>query len=200
MDGVQDAGEPGILGAMITLYDLTADTILSTAVTDDSGFYEFTGLPAGTYAVEFSLPSGYNFTSPNQGSDDGLDSDADTSTGQTPAISVSAGEHHAQADAGMFIPNAAPASIGDFVWNDENQNGIQDEGEPGIPGVTVNLYDSMGTALLASVLTDEDGLYEFPGLVPGGYVIEFDLPSQRAQFPRRCGHVHAGKHRRFCMA
>ncbi|SDM68334.1 hypothetical protein SAMN05660860_03009, partial [Geoalkalibacter ferrihydriticus] len=30
-------------------------------------------------------------------------------------------------------------SIGDFVWNDLNQNGLQDAGEPGISGVTVNL-------------------------------------------------------------
>lgn len=37
-----------------------------------------------------------------------------------------------------------PASIGDFVWNDLNNNGIQDEGEPGIDGVTVKLMDKDG--------------------------------------------------------
>jgi hypothetical protein len=30
--------------------------------------------------------------------------------------------------------------FGDFVWSDLNQNGIQDVGEPGLAGITVNLY------------------------------------------------------------
>src|SRR5262249_38486630 len=36
------------------------------------------------------------------------------------------------------------ASIGDFFWRDTNNNGIQDAGEPGIPGATVTLYTSAG--------------------------------------------------------
>jgi hypothetical protein len=32
-----------------------------------------------------------------------------------------------------------PLTIGDFVWHDLNANGIQDEGEPGVPDVVVNL-------------------------------------------------------------
>jgi len=36
-------------------------------------------------------------------------------------------------------------SIGDFVWVDSNVNGIQDSGETGLPGVTVNLYNAVTT-------------------------------------------------------
>ena len=32
-------------------------------------------------------------------------------------------------------------SLGDFVWNDYNNNGIQNTNEPGIEGVVVSLYN-----------------------------------------------------------
>ena len=38
----------------------------------------------------------------------------------------------------LRLPYAS--AIGDFVWNDVNANGIQNEGEPGIAGVTVSLF------------------------------------------------------------
>jgi uncharacterized repeat protein (TIGR01451 family) len=69
------------------------------------------------------------------------------------------------------------AKIGDFVWNDLDANGNQDAGEPGIPNVTVNLYasDDLGTALDTET-TGPNGEYEFTGLTPGTYVVEFVNP------------------------
>ena len=53
-NGVQDPGEPGIAGQMVFL-DLDGSGQLKsgdpTAVTDANGFYQFTGLSAGTYTV-----------------------------------------------------------------------------------------------------------------------------------------------------
>ena len=43
------------------------------------------------------------------------------------------------------------AASGDRVWEDLNHNGHQDDGEPGLPGVTVVLLDSTGTPLLNRV-------------------------------------------------
>ncbi|MBK9151773.1 MAG: hypothetical protein IPM26_12610 [Saprospiraceae bacterium] len=43
-------------------------------------------------------------------------------------------------DAGYY----RPATIGDFVWDDKNANGVQDAGEPGIPGLTVTLSGTAG--------------------------------------------------------
>jgi hypothetical protein len=72
-------------------------------------------------------------------------------------------------------------SIGDFVWNDANDNGVQDADEVGIADVTVNLYEGAGN-LLASTVTDADGHYRFGGLVPGDYVVEFVLPTTAWEF------------------
>jgi hypothetical protein len=68
-----------------------------------------------------------------------------------------------------------PASISDFVWNDLDQDGVQDNDEPGIPGVTVNLYWENGT-FVSTTTTDENGLYLFDNLIPGNYYVEFILP------------------------
>jgi len=47
----------------------------------------------------------------------------------------------------------AKASIGDFVWEDKNYNGVQDGGESGIANVTVKLLNSANT-VLATTTTD----------------------------------------------
>ncbi len=65
----------------------------------------------------------------------------------------------------------APARIGDFVWEDLDGDGVQDAGEPGVPGVTVNLWSD--GELVASTVTDADGRYLFEDLLPGEYSVEF---------------------------
>ena len=69
-----------------------------------------------------------------------------------------------------------PASIGDFVWTDENQDGVQDPKEIGLPNIVVNIYNVSGD-LIDSTLTDQDGLYAFYQLSPGEYYIEFITPT-----------------------
>ncbi|MCZ2391127.1 MAG: hypothetical protein LC113_08625 [Acidobacteria bacterium] len=56
--------------------------------------------------------------------------------------------------------DAAPIELGNRVWRDTNDNGVQDPGEPGIAGVTVHLYDSVGT-LVGTAVTDANGEYYF---------------------------------------
>jgi uncharacterized repeat protein (TIGR01451 family) len=74
------------------------------------------------------------------------------------------------------ITVTAFASVGNFVWQDTNQNGIQDVGEPGIDGVTVTLESPSGT-FITNTTTASNGQYSFTGLIPGDYVIAFDRPS-----------------------
>jgi chitinase len=68
-----------------------------------------------------------------------------------------------------------PASVGNFVWNDANNNGIQDQGELGIAGVSVNLYTSTGS-WAGYAQTDASGAYLFSNVAPGSYKICFNLP------------------------
>jgi SdrD B-like domain/Secretion system C-terminal sorting domain len=60
------------------------------------------------------------------------------------------------------------ASLGDFVWIDNNINGIQDKGEPGLSNVEVVLYDSL-LNVIDSKYTDDSGYYNFNKIdVPAG--------------------------------
>ncbi len=66
--------------------------------------------------------------------------------------------------------------IGDRVWLDKNDNGIQDANEQtGIANVTVRLYTAAGE-LLAETKTDSDGKYLFEGLPAGKYFLLFSQP------------------------
>ncbi|MBP9186708.1 MAG: choice-of-anchor A family protein, partial [Bacteroidia bacterium] len=74
-------------------------------------------------------------------------------------------------------------SLGDFVWNDLNNNGIQDSGEPGISGVTVNLYADANAdnipdgAAIATTTTNGSGAYSFSNLTSGKYVLAAVIPT-----------------------
>ena len=51
-------------------------------------------------------------------------------------------------------------TLGDFIWDDLNQDGVQDPNEPGIPNVTVAIEDCSGT-VITTVPTDGTGFYEY---------------------------------------
>ena len=103
----------------------------------------------------------------------------------------------------MFVAALAIASessansIGNFVWEDLNRNGIQDGGEPGIPNVTVKVYiSSKGNCpsagvYLATTTTDADGIYGFSdedGINwRSDYSVEFTLPDGYAFTERNAG-------------
>lgn len=49
-------------------------------------------------------------------------------------------------------------SIGNFIWSDLDKDGIQDAGEPGFSGVTVQLWNSTKTMLLDSDVSSSTGV------------------------------------------
>lgn len=68
------------------------------------------------------------------------------------------------------------SSIGDFVWEDLDKDGVQDAGEPGVAGFPVSLVgeDLDGNPVSLSTTTDADGKYSFPDLASGTYTVTFD--------------------------
>ncbi len=73
------------------------------------------------------------------------------------------------------IEIANPSKIGDLVWDDMNQNGVQDSEEPGIENIKVTLRGENNIELVTT--TDVEGIYSFDGLKPGKYQLEFGLPA-----------------------
>jgi len=172
-NGIQDAGEPGIANVTVRLFN-SGGSQIGFKITDPTGYYQFTNLAPGTYTVKFDTPAGYLPTGSDKGGNDTADSDANTTTGITDPITLAAGQNNPTIDAGYY----RLASIGNFVWEDKNVNGIQDNLEPGIAGVNVTLTgtDVFGNAVNLTTTTDATGLYQFTGLVPGDYKVTFSSP------------------------
>ncbi|MBN2304057.1 MAG: thrombospondin type 3 repeat-containing protein, partial [Anaerolineae bacterium] len=179
-NGIQDSGETaGVEGVTIEVYS-QAGLKLRATTTDTVGDYMFEGLAADRYYVKFIPPSGWYFTSPDQGSDDAHDSDANPSTGQTEIFELVSGVDNLTIDAGLYSVSTG-GQIGDRVWNDVNCNGIQDTGEPGMGGgIPVYLFDEFPYTTeppyenadpIASTTTASDGSYRFSNLGAGEYYV-----------------------------
>ena len=157
-------------GVTIALLDADGNPILDkdgkpvTTVTDADGNYQFTGLPKGTYRV--------SIVDPNAGDLAGLsNTQAYKGRGATLAT-VTISDASVQ---GVDFGFVKPATIGDRVWNDQDRNGV-DNGEPGVPGVTVILKDASGNEV-ARTTTDANGNYRFEGILPGTYSVSIEVPA-----------------------
>jgi uncharacterized surface anchored protein len=173
-NGVQDSGEAGVANVKVILLDASGNPTGTTATTDANGNYSFTNLKPGTYSVQFdkgSLPVNYVFTGADLGGNDAKDSDANVTTGKTAQVTLTSGQVYSDLDAGIV---ALPAKLGDFVFEDKNGNGVQDAGEAGISGVSVQLKDSTGK-VVQTTTTGTDGKYSFTA-DPGTYTVSVTAP------------------------
>ena len=183
-DGIQNVGgdgaytEQGIAGAVVRLVrdrdgdgDFTsAGEVLATTTTDADGNYVFKGLAPGLdYQVQFFTPTGFDAASPRQ---QGASNAADSDGALSDIVVLSAGEWNKTIDAGFY----KPVSVGDFVWNDQDADGIQDVGEAGIGGVRLTLTGTTGSGevIVRNTLTAADGSYLFDALPPGIYQVSVD--------------------------
>ena len=177
-NGVQDSGEPAVAGVIVQLLNSTTSAVLATDTTDANGLYLFSNLESGTYQVKIvttSLPAGCVISSQQDlGGDDTKDSDFNPTTGLSQVVTINAlgtglAKDNPTVDAGLYSPKG---SIGDYVWKDQNNNGVQDSGEPAVAGVIVQLLNATTSAVLATDTTNAQGLYLFPNLESGTYQVK----------------------------
>ncbi|SEE83849.1 SdrD B-like domain-containing protein [Ruania alba] len=86
--------------------------------------------------------------------------------------------------------SAAPIEIGNYLWYDADNDGVQDPDEAPVEGATVNLYEVTGDGtrtLVSSALTNEWGEYYFSSFDEGyqlmtntDYVVGVDNPDDYA--------------------
>ncbi|MCX6876179.1 MAG: carboxypeptidase regulatory-like domain-containing protein [Verrucomicrobia bacterium] len=165
-DGVQDAGEAG-LNAVRVYLDINGNGSFDSATepsatTNSSGAYAIPGLVAGNYTARVdtnTLTTGLVQTYDLAG---GLDNAA--------TFILSAAQARTDLDFGY----TQRVTIGDYVWNDTNANGVQDSGESGLDGVTVTVYNATYNTVAGTTTTSGGGAYSFPNLLPGTYYVVFD--------------------------
>jgi len=181
-DGIRQTSETALTGLQnFSLYRSTDTTIgnaddqfVNGVATDAAHNYQFTGVAPGNYYVKSVVPSNHVITLLNQGASDLVDSDFSPTTQNSGLIVVTAGSTTSNVDVG-FLPGTA--SIGNFIWNDVDRDGIQDVSETGLAGVTVKLFNSANAQVGSTFTTTSTGLYSFDGLQPGQYYVTVTPPT-----------------------
>ena len=165
-NGVDDA-EPGIATVTVDLRTgncAPLGPIIDTQVTDSTGAYDFIDLAPGTYCVDVNgatVPPG----------------PLTAGAPEPRPVTVVALQDFNTADFGYQLTGG---SIGDLIWEDTNENGIQDGLETGVGGIEVELQDGVcipGTNCPTRI-SDVNGFYMFNGLAAGNYnLAPINLPA-----------------------
>ena len=109
-NGLQDAGEAGIGGLLVTLIGGGTDGLINgvgdttaTTTTDADGYYQFNNLESGVqYQVTFNKPVGTAYTTRDVGTNDTIDSDAGAD-GKSQVVTLSPGQNNPTLDAGVYV-------------------------------------------------------------------------------------------------
>lgn len=180
-NGQQDPGEPNEADVKVTLWqdvdlDGTVDYPFALTYTTANGRYLFTSVPTGDFRVQFEGPKFMTYTTP-EASSIGIDSNVIPGAGFSAMFSVTDNETIKHIDAGL-IPGGA--RLGDLVWEDLNENGVQDPGEPGMQNHTVHLWedtdgDDQADFYLQQTTTNIKGKYRFNQLpTDKSYVVQVE--------------------------
>ena len=162
-DGLQNEDGTGVENVAVYLAGTTGNgtVVLDTVYTDNTGMYMFGDLVPGDYTISVATPTGFTLITSNQGTNDSLDADANEQ-GILPTETLTSGENNPTFDIGIY----QPAKIGDYVWNDQNANGLQDGNETGIGNLRVDLsgITGIGTTVTDSTNTDNTGTVSYTHL------------------------------------
>ena len=152
-NGIKDNGEVGSPGIEIDLFKLTfPDTIGSlflTTSTDSNGDYSFTNLPPGDFRVAENQ-FGASQTFPTNG--------------QPYFMILRPGDVKLGIDFGNTV--IPPGAIAGMKWNDLNGDGIEQQNEPGVPGIIVCISSAS-----RCTTTDTVGHYQFDNVPTGTYIV-----------------------------
>jgi VCBS repeat-containing protein len=165
-NGINDPAENGLAGWTVFV-DTNANGVLNagerSAVTDINGRYAILGLTAGNATVVEVVPAGF---APTPGFTN------------SQVARIRNGRDQRASFPNVVLP-ATTGSITGTVFQDANENGTREPGEPGIGGWAMFL-DTNGDAILnpgePSAVTTADGTYRFPTVAVGSATV-FEIPA-----------------------
>jgi hypothetical protein len=165
-DGVRDAGEDpaaGVTARVDCRYtdpQVFSDGVCDTDTTDVNGRYRlFVRVdPRGESQglVSFVAPDGFR---------------AEVPPGVEWFFSMTHRDQRDLSGVDAAIVTDETGALGDLVWQDDG-DGVQEAGEPGVAGVPVELQVGLGE-VVASTVTDADGRYRFEAVASGRYTVRF---------------------------
>jgi len=158
-DWEQNVGEKGFSNVVLELFDGSGTKLKSTR-SDANGNYQFTNLNEGEYTVTVVQPNNGKIIT-------------------SKSIELWLETNQNDIDFGLLkedIGGSNYFSIGNRVWNDLNEDWEQNNNEPGLANVELELYDANGVKL-QTTKTDAHGNYKFNKLNEGEYVVTVLAPN-----------------------
>lgn len=169
-DRLQGSEEKLMSGVSVHLMDGAGRNIIRTVQTDEQGRYAFDALKPATYKLRVDLPEGYVFSGAIADSQLVIESERD-GRGYTPAFALLGGVRVENVAFGLLTQG----TISGRVWEDSDFDGLMEDGEDGLRGVTVALINEHGEQIAARQ-TIRSGEFTFDQLMPGDYSIRMTLP------------------------
>jgi len=166
-NGIMDGTDYPITNVLVTLTgtnDLGV-TIDNSAETSTNGSYLFAALRPGTYQITETQPVGYGQGTNAVGTTGGTNSAQDVIS----RIVLTQNQNGVNYDFGETL-----ASIGNFVWNDVNADGVRQAAERGLGNVMVYVdLNSSGHYMVGdpSAITDTNGYYLITNMLAGNYTV-----------------------------
>ncbi len=165
-NNVRDADESWLAGVLVKLLDTNGNEVARTT-TNAQGQYRFDNLRPGVYTVVEEQPVGYFEGAAIPGSLGGNV----VNPSRIGSVTIPSGVDAVDYD----FNERTPAEISGAVYVDRDGNCEQNEDEPPIAGVKIDLYDATGQ-IIASTFTDDLGRYRFVNLPKGVYTLRETQP------------------------
>lgn len=166
-NGLWDEGETGLAGTVVRL--MAEDGVQFSASIGADGAFCFDAVMPGRYYLQYELPGESVLAKVVQGGNT-VEGEGTTVRGEWFDFAVG-DTVEAPLCGGLRL-----VSITGIAFADHNANGVQDETESPLAGVTLTLQPSRGDLSAASVTTQADGVFAIAGLHPDAYTLTVEQP------------------------
>lgn len=170
-DGIYQDGEPGQAGIKITATGVKNGLVYETESAEDGTFY-IGQIRYGTYNVEYTLPDGLVFA-------------RYSNTGGSRRSIITSEFKRSEKDQMIFergdlletlVGVMKGSNINGICFQDENGNGVWDEGEATLEGVKVVLYRQSINKELLNTVSDADGRFSFTNIRGSTFRVKATIP------------------------
>ena len=169
-DGKKGQYDEGVKGVLVELLD--GETVVASGETAKKGLLTLGGFLPGTYTLRINAPEGYGFCVKGTNFEKG-DSIVEASGSRVAVSDPFTFEAGAPVSLGAGL--MAVGTFSGKVFEDADNNGIMDETDPGVGGVSLKL-EGKKTGNVFELTSNEDGTYLFDLLPADTYLFSATLP------------------------
>eukprot|EP00124_Ichthyophonus_hoferi_P001618 Ihof_evm4s89 gene=Ihof_evmTU4s89 len=152
-------GDKDVPNVQVQLLD-TAGKVISVTTTDDKGKFVFPDMPVQKYRVKILVPT-----------DKAISFNPDSTNHNEISLTLEYGGK----DNLIFGLRPSGADVRGIIRLDRNRDG-KNNGDPGMPGTTLQLIDPKTNEVISTTVTQPDGSYIFPDVPPGTYTLKVITP------------------------